>query len=119
MDMAEKLLARAAAAASASPAFLQAGTAPSGGSYAPQSSAIFGILTTMKEEFEGNLGQEQKDEEKAARDFAATSKAKSEQIAVGKEKLDATEGANADNQKALSDAKENLELTREQTQTTR
>merc|ERR1719261_1482087 len=68
----------------------------------------------MKEEFEANLSQEQKDEAKAAADFEATSKAKSEQIATGKEKLDATEGANADNQKALSDAKENLELTREQ-----
>merc|ERR1719261_1103151 len=68
----------------------------------------------MKEEFEANLSQEQKDEAKAQADFEATSKAKSEQIATGKEKLDALEGANADNQKALSDAKENLELTREQ-----
>jgi len=41
-------------------------------------------------------------------------KAKTEQIATGKEKLDNLEAANADNQKALSDAKENLELTREQ-----
>merc|ERR1719310_1001663 len=51
---------------------------------------------------------------KAQDDFDAMSKAKKEQIATGKEKLDATEGASADNQKALSDAKENLELTREQ-----
>merc|ERR1719359_1328668 len=42
------------------------------------------------------------------------SAAKTGQIATGKEKLDALEGANADNQKALSDAKENLALTREQ-----
>jgi len=111
LEFAQRLLAQKA---KVSAAFLQSATAPSGGSYAPQSSAIFGILTTMKEEFEGNLGQEQKDEEKAAADFAAMSAAKSQQIAVGKEKLDATEGANADNQKALSDAKENLELTREQ-----
>merc|ERR1719265_3081406 len=55
-------------------AFLQGGTAPSGGSYAPQSG----------------------------------------QIEVAKEKLDGLQAANADNQKALSDAKENLELTREQ-----
>merc|ERR1719243_138399 len=68
----------------------------------------------MKEEFEANLSEEQKAEEKAQADFEAMSKAKSEQIATGKEKLDALEGANADNQKALSDAKENLELTREQ-----
>jgi hypothetical protein len=112
-EMAEKILARAAAT-SASPAFLQAGAAPSGGSYAPQSGQIFGILTTMKEEFEANLGQEQKDEAKAIADFEAMSKAKQEQIDTGKEKLDALEEGNADNQKALSDAKENLENTREQ-----
>merc|ERR1719235_778739 len=68
----------------------------------------------MKEEFESNLSEEEKEELKAQSDFEAMSKAKSEQIATGKEKLDSMEGANADNQKALSDAKENLELTREQ-----
>merc|ERR1719453_2769088 len=68
----------------------------------------------MKEEFEANLGTEAKDEKQAAADFEAMAKSKGEQIAVAKEKLDATEGANADNQKALSDAKENLENTREQ-----
>merc|ERR1719261_2426884 len=68
----------------------------------------------MKEEFEANLSQEQKDEKKSVEDFKALSAAKSAQIASGKEKLDATESAHADNQKALSDAKETLELTREQ-----
>jgi len=114
LEFAQRLLAKSAKGISAQPSFIQGGTAPSGGSYAPQSDAIFGILTTMKEEFEANLSEEQKDENKAAVDFEAMAKAKSEQIAVGKEKLDALEGANADNQKALSDAKENLELTREQ-----
>merc|ERR1719443_2613731 len=71
-------------------------------------------LTTMKEEFEANLAEEQKDESKAQSDFEGMSAAKTEQIATAKEKLDALEEANADNQKALSDAKENLELTREQ-----
>merc|ERR1719401_1993154 len=41
-------------------------------------------------------------------------KAKKAQIAVAKEKLDDYEGENADNIKALSDAKEDLALTREQ-----
>merc|ERR1719408_1213686 len=112
LDFAQKVLARAAK--ESRPAFLQAGAAPSGGSYAPQSGQIFGILTTMKEEFEGNLAEEQKAEEKAKADFEAMSKAKSEQIETAKEKLDTLEAANADNQKALSDAKENLELTRDQ-----
>jgi len=95
-------------------ALLQEGAAPTSGSYSPASGQIFGILTTMKEEFEANLSQEQKDEEKAVADFDAMSAAKTEQIATAKEKLDATEAASAANQKALSDAKENLELTREQ-----
>jgi len=114
LEFAVRELAKAARAVAVQPAFLQAGTAPSGGSYNSQSGAIFGILTTMKEEFEANLAEEQKDESKGVADFEAMSKAKSEQIATGKEKLDAFEGANADNQKALSDAKENLEMTREQ-----
>jgi len=114
LEFAQKLLARAA---TSGPAFLQSGTAPSGGSYAPQSNQIFGILTTMKEEFEASLGTEQKDENKAQADFEAMSNAKQEQIAVAKEKLDSLEGANADNQKALSDAKENLEMTRQQRST--
>merc|ERR1719197_1263214 len=51
---------------------------------------------------------------KAQEDFKLMAKAKAEQIEVAKEKLDELEAANADNIKALSDAKENLELTREQ-----
>merc|ERR1719253_2281611 len=111
LEYAQRMLAKEVPTA---PAFLQSGAAPSGGSYNSQSGAIFGILTTMKEEFEADLAQEQKDEKKAAADFEASSAAKSSQIATGKEKLDALEAANADNQKALSDAKENLEQTREQ-----
>merc|ERR1719359_2519221 len=68
----------------------------------------------MKEDFEANLGEELKAEKKAQADFEAMSKAKTAQIEVAKEKLDELEAANADNIKALSDAKENLELTREQ-----
>jgi len=113
LDFAQKVLARNAQGASKS-SFLQNGVAPSAGSYAPQSGQIFGILTTMKEEFEANLAEEQKAEKKAQADFEAMAKAKAEQIRVAKEKLDNNEVANADNMKALSDAKENLELCREQ-----
>merc|ERR1712224_1098241 len=106
MGVAQKILAQQAKA-SAQPAFLQSNVAPTAGSYQTQSNGIFGILTTMKEEFESNLSEEEKAELKAKEDFEAMSKAKTEQIEVAKEKLDALEGANADNQKALSDAKEN------------
>merc|ERR1719174_3310141 len=115
IDIAQKILEESAHQGNAPAAgFLQNGAAPSGGSYAPQSGQIFGILTTMKEEFEANLAEEQKDESKAQSDFEGMSAAKTEQIATAKEKLDNFEEANADNQKALSDAKENIELTREQ-----
>jgi len=47
-------------------------------------------------------------------DYEAVAAAKTQQLKVGKEKLDEFEGDNADNQKALSDAKEDLEMTRKQ-----
>jgi len=115
IDIAQKILEESAHQGNAPAAgFLQAGVAPTSGSYAPQSGQIFGILKQLKEDFETNLSQDQKEEMTAVEDFKALSAAKTAQIASGKEKLDATEAEHADNQKALSDAKENLELTREQ-----
>jgi hypothetical protein len=115
LEFAQQLLAQQAKAMEKEPAFLQKGNLmPTAGSYTPQSNVIFGILTQMKEEFEANLAEEQKNEQKAAADFKKMSAAKAEQIEVGKEKLDSIEEANADNLKALSDAKENLELCRDQ-----
>merc|ERR1719313_1224916 len=112
LDIAQKMLARSATGVAAG--FLQGGAAPTSGSYAPQSGQIFGIMKTMKEDFEQNLSQEQKEEMQAVADFKAMSAAKSSQIEAGKQKLDEIEGENADNQKALSDAKEELGLTRDQ-----
>merc|ERR1719203_2301272 len=73
---------------------------------------IYGVLNPMLEEFEAELGQDQKDEQTAIADFEAMAAAKKKQIAVAKEKLDDFEEENADNIKALSDAKEDLALTR-------
>merc|ERR1740138_999076 len=87
---------------------------PTAGSYSPQSDTIFGILTQMKDEFEANLKMEQKEEMKAIEDYEALKEAKTEQIAAGKETLDAMEGEHAANIKALSDAKEDLQLTTDQ-----
>merc|ERR1719454_1301414 len=58
------------------------------------------------------LSTAQKDELKAKEDYEALSAAKEESITVGKEKLDAMQAEDAGNAKALSDAKEDLELTR-------
>jgi len=114
VDIAQHMLATAAkevATGKSSSAFVQGAAAPTAGSYSPQSGQIFGILNQMKDEFEANLSQAQKDEMKAAAEFAELSKSKSAQIAAAKEKLDGMEGQLADNNKALADAKEDFELT--------
>lgn len=114
LDIAQKELSRFAKDATVAGGFLQGAAAPTSGSYSPQSGQIFGLMKTMKEDFEANLSQEQKEEMKAVEDFKAMSAAKASQIAAGKEKLDEIEGEHADNQKALSDAKEELGMTRDQ-----
>merc|ERR1719420_2612657 len=75
-------------------AFLQQQAAEKAEEHAP-SDAIFGIMKTMKEEFETNLATSKAEEQKAASDFEAMSAAKAEQIATGKEKLDEMEEEHA------------------------
>merc|ERR1740123_1886935 len=116
MPFAQKVVADAAKLAplKASGNFLQAPVDADYKSYSSRSNQIYGIMTQMLEEFESQLSTAQKDEMKAAEDAAAVAKAKKEQIAVAKEKLDDMEGEHSANIKALSDAKEDLGLTREQ-----
>jgi hypothetical protein len=83
------------------------------GSYTPQSGAIFGILNQMKDEFEANLDQMQKDEAQAAADFAELKKAKTAEIAAGKAKLKEKTFGLADSDDFLADAKEDLTSTRD------
>jgi hypothetical protein len=116
MPFAQKVVADAAKLAplKASGNFLQAPVDADYKSYSSRSNQIYGIMTQMLEEFEAQLSAAQKDEMKAGEDAAAVAKAKKEQIAVAKEKLDDMEGEHSANIKALSDAKEDLGLTREQ-----
>jgi len=118
LNLAERMLVQTIKRGSASGAFMQARgqheQPNTFKSYSARSSTIFGILTQMRDEFEANLSQEQKEEMKARADFEALRTSKVAQIATAKEKLDAMEGARADNQKALSDAKEDFEATRAQ-----
>jgi len=100
--------------ARANGAFLQQPRDAAYESYSGRSSEIFGVMTQMLEEFEGQLSQAQKDEIKAAADYEGLAAAKKEQIAVAKERLDDIEGEHAANIKALSDAKEDIKLTRDQ-----
>jgi len=91
----------------ASPTFKQ--------SYAPQSGEIFGILRQMKETFETNLSDSQKEEmanQKAYEDLKA---AKEEEIAAGQAQIDAktqelatTDQKNAQAKEDIEDTKNNL-----------
>jgi len=93
-------------------AFMQQPNA-NAGSYVPASGQIFGILKQMKEEFENNLSQAQKDEVLALSEFKEIKKAKETEIAAGKQQLkDKTQGL-ADSDEALASAKEDNTMTRE------
>merc|ERR1719355_81480 len=64
----------------ASPTFKQ--------SYAPQSGEIFGILKQMKETFEANLAESQKEENAAQKAYEDLKAAKEEEIAAGQAQID-------------------------------
>jgi len=68
----------------------------------------------MMDEFTADLKSSQEEEAKAVADFSAMEAAKTEQIKLGKEKLDELQAESAANKKGLSDAKENLQLTTDQ-----
>merc|ERR1719220_1370467 len=81
-------------------------------SYAPQSGEIFGILRQMKETFEANLSDSQKEEmanQKAYEDLKA---AKEEEIAAGQAQIDTKTQELADTDAKNAQAKEDIEDTR-------
>merc|ERR1719216_35817 len=82
-------------------------------SYAPQSGEIFGILKQMRETFESNLGDSQKEEmanQKAYEDLKA---AKEEEIAAGQSQIDTKTQELATTDEKNAQAKEDLTQTRE------
>merc|ERR1712190_174615 len=88
----------------ASPTFKQ--------SYAPQSGEIFGILRQMKETFEANLSDSQKEEmanQKAYEDLKA---AKEAEIAAGQSQIYTKTGELADTDQKNAQSKEDIEDTR-------
>merc|ERR1719248_24022 len=80
---------------------------------APASGEIFGILKQMKESFETNLANSQKEEMQSQKDYEDLKAAKDEEIAAGQSQIDTktTELATTDEKNAQS--KESLEATRE------
>lgn len=79
--------------------------------YAPQSGEIFGILKQMKETFEANLSQSQKDEIADQGTFANLKKAKEEEIQAGQESLEAKMQQLAKTDQTLAQSKEDREDT--------
>jgi chromosome segregation ATPase len=87
-------------------AFLQAP------SYAPQSGEIFGILKQMKETFEENLAQTQKDEGNNQKAYEELKAAKEDEIKAGQDQIDAKTQELASTDEKLAENKEDLEDTR-------
>jgi len=81
-------------------------------SYAPQSGEIFGILNAMKESFETNLAETQKDEAANVKAFEDLKAAKEEEISAGQDQIDAKTQELADADEKLAQSKEDLEDTK-------
>merc|ERR1719379_166787 len=86
------------------PAFKQA--------YAPQSGEVFGILKQMKETFETNLSASQKEEMQNQAAYEDLKAAKEEEIKAGQAQLDTKTQELADTDQHLSQAKMDLDDTR-------
>jgi len=86
------------------PAHLQA--------YAPQSGEIFGILGNMKDTFEANLADSQKEEQANQKAFEDLKAAKEAEIKAGQEQLDKKSDELASTDERNAQAKEDIEDTR-------
>merc|ERR1719185_43612 len=81
-------------------------------SYAPQSGAIFGILKQMKETFETNLENSQKEEMQSQTAYEDLKATKEEEIQAGSDQKDTKTQELADTDEANAQAKQDLEDTR-------
>merc|ERR1712217_519595 len=88
----------------ASPTFKQ--------SYAPQSGEIFGILRQMKETFEANLSDAQKEEMANQKAYTYLKAAKEAEIAAGQSQIDTKTQELADTDQKNAQAKEDIDDTR-------
>jgi DNA repair exonuclease SbcCD ATPase subunit len=84
-----------------------------GDSYAPQSGEIFGILNQMKESFEQNLAETQKDEAANVAAYEDLKAAKEDEITAGQEQVEAKTQELADTDEKLANAKEDIDDTKE------
>merc|ERR1719486_1622471 len=99
------------------PTFLQqepgfGGKTANAGSYAPASGQIFGILKQMKETFESNLSESQKEELASQKAYEDLKAAKEEEIAAGQAQIDTKTQELADTDEKLAQSKQDIEDTR-------
>merc|ERR1719353_1686258 len=97
-------------------AFLQGGgeSADFKESYAPQSGAIFGILKQMKESFETNLANSQKEEMQAQAAYQDLKAAKESEIKAGTELLETKEQELADTDQKKAEYEERVKARQEE-----
>merc|ERR1719329_1708093 len=81
-------------------------------SYAPQSGEIFGILKQMKETFEENLSNSQKEELQNQKAYEELKAAKTDEIKAGQDQIDAKTDELATTDEKLANSKEDLEDTK-------
>jgi len=81
-------------------------------SYAPQSGEIFGILNQMKESFEQNLAETQKDEAANVKAYEQLKAAKEDEIVAGQEQSETKTQELADTDEKLAQSKEDLDDTK-------
>jgi chromosome segregation ATPase len=82
------------------------------GAYEPKSGAIVGILSQMKETFENNLSQSQKEEMANQRSYEEVKAAKEKEITAGQNQIDTKTQELATTDEKLAQAKEDLEDTK-------
>merc|ERR1719261_2444897 len=80
-------------------------------SYAPASGEIFGILKQMRETFESNLSQSQKDELQNSDDYENLKAAKEQEIKASTDQIEVKTQELADTDEKLANAKTDLEDT--------
>jgi len=90
-------------------AFIQ--QAPSAGSYAPASGQILGILKQMKETFESNLAQLQKEEEQGSSDYENLKASKENEITASLDQIETKTQELATTDEKNANAKQDLEDT--------
>merc|ERR1711920_1049600 len=81
-------------------------------SYAPQSGEIFGILRQMRETFESNLSESQKEEMANQKAYSELKAAKEEEIAAGQAQIDTKEQELATTDEKNAQAKVDVEDTK-------